>query len=239
METKKRGDLLINGFGSSNGGSFNSVSINGKGTVTGDVECSDLDFNGSGSITGNVVVNHHAQFNGHGKIKGNMESQFLTVEGEAGVTGNLMVKKLKVSGKANVGGKIKGDEIEIKGRLTVGEDCEAEMFKAESQFTIGGLLNADLIDITIFADCNAKEIGGQTILIKQKNSLLGFFKPFARNQLKSECIEGDKVEIENTIAGIVRGNHVVIGANCEIEVVEYSGEFTMDKNSIVKDIRKI
>lgn len=238
METKKRGDLLINGFGSSNGGSFNTVSINGKGSVTGDVECSELEFNGSGSIAGTVVVNH-ARINGHGKIKGNMESQVLTVDGTTGVTGNLIVKKLKVSGKANIGGKIKGDEIKIKGRLTVGEDCEAETFKAESQFSIGGLLNADLVDITIFADCTVKEIGGQTILIKQKNSLLGFFKPFVRTQLKTECIEGDRIEIENTKAGIVRGNHVVIGANCEIEVVEYSGEFTMDKNSIVKDIRKI
>ncbi|NWQ43700.1 polymer-forming cytoskeletal protein [Bacillus sp. EB106-08-02-XG196] len=238
METKKRGDLLINGLGSSNGGSFNSVSINGKGSVTGDVECSELDFNGSGSVAGNVVVNH-ARINGRGKINGNMESQILTVDGTAGVTGNLLVKKLKVSGKANVGGKIKGDEIKIRGRLTVGEDCEAETFKAESQFSIGGLLNADLVDITIFADCHAKEIGGQTILIKQKNSLLGYFKPFVRTQLKTECIEGDKIEIENTKAGIVRGKNVVVGANCEIDVVEYSGEFTMDKNSIVKDIRKI
>lgn len=238
METKKRGDLLINGFGSSNGGSFNTVSINGKGSVTGDVECSELDFNGSGSVAGNVVVNH-ARINGHGKIKGNMESQVLRVDGTAGVIGNLIVKELKVSGKVNVGGKMKGDEIKIKGRLTVGEDCEAETFKAESQFSIGGLLNADLVDITIFADCHAKEIGGQTILIKQKNSLLGFFKPFVRTQLKTECIEGDKIEIENTKAGIVRGNDVVVGANCEIDVVEYSGEFTMDKNSIVKDIRKI
>lgn len=238
METKKRGDLLINGFGSSNGGSFNTLTINGRGTVNGDVDCIEFDCNGSGTITGNVVANS-GKVNGHGKIKGNFESQSLRIDGSAGITDNLIVKKLKVSGKANVGGKVKSDEIKIKGILTVGEDCEAETFKAESQFTIGGLLNADLIDITIFSDCKAKEIGGQTILIKHKNSLLGFIKPFIRTQLETECIEGDKIEIENTKAGIVRGNQVVIGANCEIGVVEYSGEFTMDKNSIVKDIRKI
>ena len=238
METKKRGDLLINGFGSSNGGSFNTVTINGKGTVNSDVDCMEFDCNGSGTISGNVVANT-AKVNGHGKIIGNFEGQSLTIEGTTEITNNLIVKKLKVSGKANVGGKIKSDEIRIKGRLTVGEDCEAETFKAESQFTIGGLLNADLIDITIFADCKAKDIGGQTILIKQKNSLLGFFKPFVRTQLETQCIEGDKIEIESTKAGIVRGNQVVIGANCEIEVVEYSGEFTMDDHSIVKDIRKV
>ncbi|MDM5329311.1 polymer-forming cytoskeletal protein [Neobacillus sp. CF12] len=238
METKKRGDLLINGFGSSNGGSFNTITINGKGTVNGDVDCTDFDCNGSGTINGNVVADT-AKVNGHGKIIGNFGGQSLTIDGTAGIIGNLIVEKLKVSGKANVSGKIKSDDIKIKGRLTVGEDCESETFRAESQFTIGGLLNADLIDITIFADCKAKEIGGQTILIKQKNSLLGFFKPFVRTQLETECIEGDKIEIESTKAGIVRGNQVVIGPDCEIEVVEYSGEFTMDDHSIVKDIRKV
>lgn len=237
MEREMRRDLLINGFGSSNGGTFNTISINGKGSVNGDVECVEFDFNGSGKINGNVTANT-AKFNGHGKINGNFECQSLTVDGTAGFSNNLFVKKMKVSGKASVGGKVKSDEIKIKGIFTVGEDCEAETFIAESQFRIGGLLNADLINITIFADCKAKEIGGQNILIKHKNTLLGFFKPFVRTQLETECIEGDKIEIENTKAGIVRGNQVVIGANCEIEVVEYSGEFTMDKNSIVKDIRK-
>ncbi|MEH7012559.1 polymer-forming cytoskeletal protein [Neobacillus niacini] len=237
METKKRGDLLINGFGSSNGGSFNTLTINGKGTVNGDVNCMEFDCNGTGTINGNVVSNT-AKFNGHGKIKGNLESQSLTIDGTAGITENLMVKKLKVSGKANVGGKIKSDEIKIKGRLTVGEDCEAETFKAESQFTIGGLLNADLVDITIFANCKAKEIGGQTILIKQKASLPGLLKGFIPTQLETELIEGDKIEIENTKASMVRGNNITIGPNCIIGVVEYSGELSMDEKAVVKEVRK-
>lgn len=43
--------LIINGSGSSKGGRFHTVEINGSGTVSGDVECTSLLFNGSGKQT--------------------------------------------------------------------------------------------------------------------------------------------------------------------------------------------
>jgi cytoskeletal protein CcmA (bactofilin family) len=237
METKKMGDLIINGFGSSNGGQFNQVIVNGKGTVNSDIDCANFECNGSGTVNGNVV-SQSAKISGNGKVNGSIESQFLTIDGSAKVANNLFVKRLKIAGKAYVGGKIKSDELKLRGKITVEEDCEAEVIKAESQFIIGGLLNADFIDITIFANCKAKEIGGQTILIKQKASLLGLFKGFVPNQLETELIEGDKIEIENTKAGIVRGNNVTIGPNCIIDVVEYSGELSMAENTVVRELRK-
>lgn len=43
--------LVINGSGSSKGGTFQSVEINGSGTVAGDVECDTFSFNGNGKRT--------------------------------------------------------------------------------------------------------------------------------------------------------------------------------------------
>ncbi|MEH7180964.1 polymer-forming cytoskeletal protein [Neobacillus vireti] len=237
METKKRGDLIINGLGSSNGGQFERVTLNGKGTINTDVECTQFECSGLGTVNGNVAA-ATAKISGNGKINGSIEGEFLSIDGTAKVKNHVAVKNLKVSGKASVGGKIKCDEIKIKGRMTVGEDCEAETFKAESQFTIGGLLNADLIDITIFAECRAKEIGGQTILIRQKSPFFCLLKAFIPTQLETELIEGDRIEIENTKAAVVRGNNVTIGPNCLIGVVEYSGEFSMDEKAVVKEVRK-
>ncbi|MBY0149003.1 polymer-forming cytoskeletal protein [Neobacillus niacini] len=238
METKKRGDLIINGFGSSNGGQFNQVIVNGKGTVNSDIDCEKFECSGTGTVNGNIV-SQSAKISGNGKVNGSIESQYLSIDGSAKVANNLIVKKLNIAGKAYVGGKIKSDELKLRGKITVEEDCEAEVIKAESQFTIGGLLNADLVDITIFANCKAKEIGGQTILIKQKSSLLRLFKGFIPTQLETELIEGDKIEIENTKAGMVRGNHVSIGPNCIIDVVEHSGELLMAENTVVREIRKV
>lgn len=239
MDTKNRGDLVINGFGASNGGQFQVVTINGRGTVNNDLECVELDCNGSGVINGNVV-SEKAKVNGYMRFKGNIDSKLLSIDGSAKIDKNLSAEKVKVSGRATVGGRVKCEEIKIHGTFTVDEDCEAEIFKAESLFTIGGLLNADQIDIKMFGACFAKEIGGQTITVKAKGSLVGnLLKSFFKPQLETELIEGDKIELENTIAKIVRGNQVRIGANCQIGLVEYRDEFSMDKKAVVAENRKV
>lgn len=240
MEVKNRGDLVINGIGASNGGQFHDVTLNGRGTINSDVECSLFDCNGSGVIKGNVK-SEKMKINGNAKFHASIESQKMTVDGSAKIDQNVQVEHLKVSGHATVGGKLKGEEVIIHGILKVGEDCEAEKFKAKYRFTIGGLLNADLIDVQIYGDCRAKEIGGQTITVKQhKGSLIGtLFKPFFNTQLETELIEGDKIDIENTKAQIVRGKHVTIGENCEIGLVEYTDEISIDKKAIVGEFKKV
>lgn len=239
METENRGDLTINGFGASNGGEFNRVVLNGKGTVNSDIDCVDFECNGTGFVNGSLH-SKTARISGNGKVVGNVESQFLSVEGRGKIEKNAVVKKLKISGSATVNGSLKSEEIKVRGRLTVGEDCEAEVFKSECQFTIGGLLNADQIDVRIYGECRAEEIGGQTITVKQKTSLFGtIFKPFFQNILEADLIEGDHIEIENTNAKIVRGNHVKIGPNCTIGLVEYTDTFHRDKKAIVTDSKKL
>lgn len=239
MELKNRGDLVINGLGSSNGGQFNLVTLNGRGTINNDVECHEFECNGFGVANGSIKA-AEARVNGTAKFRGTFESQKLTVEGTAKFEKNLIVKNLRVSGKASVGGSVKSNEIKLRGFFTVGEDCEAEIFKGEYRFTIGGLLNADLVDIKIYGECKAKEIGGQTITVRQhKGSFMSaLFKPIFKAQLETDLIEGDKIDLENTIAKIVRGNRVRIGANCQIGVVEYTEEFSQDKNAVVNDVRK-
>jgi cytoskeletal protein CcmA (bactofilin family) len=83
-------------------------------------------------------------------------------------------------------------------------------------------------------------MGGQTITVKQKTSLMGnLFKPFFQNSLEVNIIEGDHIEIENTNAKIVRGNHVKIGPNCHIGLVEYKDTYSKDKKAIVDDSKKL
>lgn len=240
METNRRGDLVINGLGSSNGGHFSLVTLNGSGTVNSDLECEALECKGSGTLMGNVAATN-VKVNGNARFHGNIEGEKLKVDGTAKVAQNLSVKNVKVSGKVNVEGKVKAEQITIHGILTVGEDCEAESFKGKYRFTIGGLLNAEQIDVEVYGECKAKEIGGQTITVKQhKGSFIGaIFKPFFKNQLETDLIEGDTIVLENTVAKVVRGHHVKIGPNCQIGVVEYTDEFSQDKNAVVGDIQKV
>ncbi|MFL6561039.1 MAG: cytoplasmic protein, partial [Bacillus sp. (in: firmicutes)] len=82
--------------------------------------------------------------------------------------------------------------------------------------------------------------GGQTITVKAKGSLVGnLLKTFFKPQLEVELIEGDKIELENTIAKIVRGKQVRIGPNCQIGLVEYTEDFLTDKKAVVTENRKV
>ena len=234
----KKGDLFINGSGSSNGGTFSNVTINGKGTINNDIQCTEFDCNGSGTILGKVTA-EYAKINGGVKITGDLEGKKVEVNGTAKVEHNVSVDRLKVDGKATIGVKVKAEEIRIKGRLTVEEDCEAEFFKAESQFKIGGLLNAEHIDIKLFGECRAKEIGGETISIKNKDAVFGLFKSFFPTQLETEFIEGNHIEIENTKAKVIRGNHCIIGPNCEIGLVEYTDQISIAKSANVMESKKV
>jgi cytoskeletal protein CcmA (bactofilin family) len=240
METKNRGDLIINGFGASNGGVFNRVVLNGKGTVNTDIECNDFECNGTGNVKGSLH-SKTAKISGNAKFGGNINSSLLSIEGRTKIEEAINVKRLKVSGHASIGGSLKGEEMKVKGRIIVGGDCEADVFKGECQFTIGGLLNADNVDIRLFGECRVQEIGGQSIVVRQKGPSLfaSLFKPFFQTFLETDLIEGDHIEIENTNAKVVRGNNVTIGDNCKIGIVEYTGAFKQAKNTIVKESRKI
>ncbi|MDI5791212.1 hypothetical protein PO124_30810 [Bacillus licheniformis] len=50
----KMENLLINGFGSSGGGAYQTVELNGKGTINGDIDCERFSCSGTGTVNGDV-----------------------------------------------------------------------------------------------------------------------------------------------------------------------------------------
>ena len=58
-ESMRTDNLIINGYGSSNGDEFHKVQLNGKGTVNGNVECEQFECNGYGAVTGDLKVAVH------------------------------------------------------------------------------------------------------------------------------------------------------------------------------------
>ncbi|WP_394138700.1 polymer-forming cytoskeletal protein [Cytobacillus oceanisediminis] len=239
MNTKTLGNLVINGIGSSNGGSFEKVELNGKGTVNGDTECVKFYCNGSGTIHGNVKTGK-AKISGAAKINGAVKAEELIINGSASIAEAISSKVMEVSGKSSIGGSVKCDEMTVNGKVSIEGDCETEIFRAEGAFSVAGLLNAETIDIKLFGDSRAKEIGGRNIkVVQHKESLLKLIKSIFQLKLEAEVIEGDEIELEGTVASIVRGKNVKIGKNCEIGLVEYSGEYDCQPGTLVKESRKI
>ncbi|MCA1322389.1 polymer-forming cytoskeletal protein [Bacillus tianshenii] len=240
MENVKLEDMVINGSGSVGGGTFNKVVINGSGTIVNDIECEVLKCNGTGKITGNV----HAKssiINGTSTITGNLFSESVEIHGHASVKGNMHFQQLEVKGASTVGKSVKGEQLTLEGSIDIAEDCECESFQAEGSFQIQGLLNADTITVTLHGKSYAKEIGGESITVKKRNSrsvIDKFIKTFSKT-LKSDVIEGDLIHLEYTKAKVVRGNFVTLGPDCEIDLVEYKQELKADKDAFIKEKKKI
>ncbi|MED2041404.1 cytoplasmic protein, partial [Bacillus wiedmannii] len=65
------------------------------------------------------------------------------------------------------------------------------------------------------------------------------FKSVFGMQLEAELLEGDNIDIDYAHIKTVRGNNVTVGANCEIELIEYTGVLTVDKSANVKEMKQI
>lgn len=228
MVKQVKADLRINGLGSSSGGSFNLVQINGKGEINGDLECTDLQINGLGCISGNV------------------EARSVRVAGKSEIGGDLKAGDIIVDGMAEVRGKLTAERIENRGALRISHDLGAELFKSAGSFTIGGLLNSGKVEIDIYGSCAAREIGGEKIEIRRGRAfgLRDFIDSVFpglmwKRGLSVDTIEGDEIFIEDTTAKMVRGGNVKIGAGCRVDVVEYKHTLDTTSDAKVKESRKI
>ncbi|MDU5145601.1 MAG: polymer-forming cytoskeletal protein [Paenibacillus dendritiformis] len=219
------GDLMISGLGSSSGGTYQRVRIDGMGSIDGDLVCSSFASNGKGKVTGNL------------------EADTMEVRGMLTLQGNLQSDHSRIDGTARLDGHWSGDEIELNGTATVAYDCQAERFVSRGAFHIGGLLNAGTIDVKMAGGCRAREIGCERILVRQGAALSIFNKLFSsftnRPKLEADTIEGDIVDLEYTRARVVRGNHVTIGPGCQIDQVEYRQSVQLHEEAQVNSRRKL
>jgi cytoskeletal protein CcmA (bactofilin family) len=246
MEKQVRSDLKINGTGNTSGGKFNDVVINGVGNIDGDIECVSFKSNGVSNIKGNMKA-RSAKVNGSSSMKGDINSDEFKINGTAEIHGNIRSKDSRVHGALKVTGNITSDIVDLHGGLNVSGDCNAEDFSSNGGFSVVGLLNADRINIKLHGPCSAKEIGGENIVVKLGNEFA--IKKFIKSifpswnlgkRLTSDIIEGDDIELEGTKAKIVRGNNIIIGEGCEIDLVEYRKSYNLQsKNSTVKENKKI
>jgi cytoskeletal protein CcmA (bactofilin family) len=255
-------DISISGSGTSGGGEFHQVKVNGSAHINGDIKCEVFKCNGSSHIEGNIKT-CTAKVNGSAHIEGDMEVNEITINGSTDIDGNLLCQDLKVQGSASIKGDLKGkdiivrgaasvqgsvsgEEVDIKGQVKIKGDCEAESFSARGNFKIDGLLNAGNIDVELLRCCEAKEIGGENISVKKTSDyssglekLIKFFISSHTDQLKAEVIEGDHLYLEYTLAEVVRGNSIELGPGCDIKIVEYKVSLEIDEDAKVGTQEKI
>lgn len=147
---------------------------------------------------------------------------------------------MKIAGSSTFSGTVKADGIDISGKAVMEADCETETFQSEGKCKISGLLNADQVIIKLSAgESYVREIGCRHLQVTCRKGMLTLLRLMPQPVLTAELIEGDVIELTNTKAKTVRGNKVVIGPDCQIETVEYSGDYTCDPSASVETSTKL
>jgi cytoskeletal protein CcmA (bactofilin family) len=240
MESKVNQDLMISGSGNASGGNYDNVDISGSAKIKGDIECVKYKISGSAKVDGHVNA-QSMKISGSSRHFGNVMSDQMDVSGSINIEGHAVAKDLSVSGSIKIGKHLSGEKVEASGSIHVKESCAVEQFKVRGSFDIGGLLNADVVDVTLYHDSNAREIGGGIIRVERGNK--GFFlgKLFggSHHYLSTDSIEGDELYLEYTKAKVVRGKSVRIGEGCDIGLVEYTGDYIQEGNARVGETKKL
>ena len=242
MADETRSDVKINGDGSLSGGAYGAVTINGAGTVNGDIDCTEYRVNGAGTHHGRLLA-QTITINGTGTFNGEVQANMMNVNGDTSVRDGAGIGQLTVKGNASFGGSIASHDVVVRGFLKTGGDCESESFSCEGAFTVAGLLNAGTVDVKLYGQCSAREIGGEKITVRQPgggfSSFTQIFTFWAEKRLTADTIEGDDVTLELTSAKTVRGRNVSIGEGCRVDLVEYSGTYAIAPGATVGEARQV
>lgn len=240
MNEAARGDIKIAGAGTVATGAYRAVNIAGSAVLTGDIECATLKV--AGAVEGEGTL--HAEsvtVNGSFGYRGVAEFGKMRVNGTA-TCDSLTVDELHIAGTLDTR-ELTVNRVTVQGFLNVANDCEAERFVTQGAFTVGGLLNAGVVDIVLGGKCSASEVGGEAVAVRTNMGALKRFVtsliPGMEVSLTVGSIEADDIRLERTTASAVRGNTVVIGPECVIGLVEYSGSYSASPDAQVREVRRL
>ncbi|WP_105617031.1 hypothetical protein [Vallitalea okinawensis] len=245
-----KSNLNIVGVGNTSGGNYEKVLIMGVAVIEGSVTIRKHKCLGVATVKGNITVADKYSLFGTQTVDGNMKAKSVKVRGTDRVKGTLDCEEIHIAG-TGIYSKIRGikkidtkgvikiqeslecNQLEVRGVLEAKEEIAAEKVMLNGSFHVDGLLTGDVIDITLKDKSYAREIGGQTIKVESKGTLVN------KGHLNTESIEGDNIQLESTEAKLVRGKNVIIGSGCVIERVEYKSSVNISSKAKVNEVVQV
>ncbi|MEF9992494.1 MAG: polymer-forming cytoskeletal protein [Romboutsia sp.] len=252
-----KGSIKIIGDGFIHSGKYKNIKIIGSAKSKGDVECEELKICGDTTFVGDLDIGN-IKLIGDGIIYGSLKAKFVKVNGNLEISGSCEVEELIVNGnlemncdlKCNnvtirgdvcVNKNLEGENIRIYGEARVKENIVCEKIFVEGDIKCEGLLNAENVEISPRSKSYCREIGATNIRVKEreKRFLRFIMQVGGYGRLESDLIEGDFIELENSIVKDVRGKSIDLISKCKIENVEYNEKINVSKDSTVKNSIKV
>ncbi|WP_076344660.1 polymer-forming cytoskeletal protein [Alicyclobacillus vulcanalis] len=228
-------DLEVSGRTSMGGGVYRRVEVNGMTKMLGDITCETCEVNGSAQVEGSLRAEGRIEVNGRLNVQGPIAAGALEVNGMCRVNGNCEVSEAaSISGVARFEGSLRAGDIRVGGRVRVSGAMEAEAVRVTGNLRCGGLVNADVIEFELMGKSSVREIGCGTLTVA-----VGRGGWFSKPRLEVETIEGDRVEVEAVVARRVRGDVVIVGDDCRVDLVEYRTTFERRGAAVVGEAVQI
>ena len=244
--------MNISGSGQVAAGEYNEkISISGSGRINGNVRCIGVSCSGSMRSVGTVECSENVGVSGSAHFEKSIVAENVSVSGSVRIDEDVKAKEsVKISGSAKIGGSVKCSLLSCSGSVDIGGEGEAEEIRISGRISCAGLLNAEKVTVRLDGfNVTSKigSIGGGEILISndrkgERISRLPLLKRLVGNGgtvSVEELIEGDTVALESVVAPKVVGRIVAIGANCEIDLVQYSEKIEIDPDAKVGKYEKI
>ncbi len=244
-------DLNISGSGQIVPGEYSTIRISGSAHLGDAVRCQNLYVSGSANGS-NVVCEKDFHISGSCAFSANVSAGNVAISGGTSFGGDVEAKeRVAVSGGMRCGGDVRCKQLQISGNGKVSGDVEAELAKVRGALDCDGLLNAEEVDIEFEKSMTVGSIGGSKIVIykrhgeeKKKRARLPLFASLIkRTTVGTVCvktaIEGDEIALEGVVAPRVSGRVVAIGADCEIELVQYSEQVEVSPEAKVGRTERI
>lgn len=168
---------------------------------------------------------------GVGVFRGDVDADLVKCQGVGKSHGAIACRKLEIQGLFNAASQIRAEEAEIMGLLKSKSDLSAERINVKGALVVDGILNAGSLDIQFQCFGKLKEVRAHTVNIRPmtisiKNRggqfLDNLMISFTGQGFRMDVVEGSEIYLENVQANVVRGENIVIGPNCVIELLEYS-----------------
>lgn len=228
MTTMNRPDFAIAGVGTTGGGDFHRVELEGVSKVDGSLDCYSFKMNGLAKVKGSICAVERFEASGKLTVDGSVKAAMAKIEGQATVRGNLDCEVLKANGFIKIVG-----------------DCRTHGCDVRGAMTVDGVLDADRLNIYMEGPVRVEVIRAKQISVNITRSgtikrLMQSILPAPwQTQLRADRIEGDDVYLVDTTAALVRGRQVKIGAGCVIDRVEFESELIVHPDAVVRSRERI
>lgn len=232
-------DMRVNGSLSAGRITVEKLTVDGRLSAGDEIAADSTNINGMTSVSGNLRT-EELDVDGNLTVDGSLAAGNTKVDGRLKCSGVTTAAAFRCDGMASLQNGLFAKSIDVDGMLTVTGNMEAESIRANGKISSTAQISADTI--RLYGMVKADEIVGDDIEIKYADIasfaaglLNSLFGSNLRNDTRSaNLIEATTINLEGVCAGVVSGEHVTIGKNCQIDRLDCTGDYTIDASSTVR-----